>query len=218
MQLKGVLWLAAVLAAVMVMTAPVQAEEKYIEDLKKDVIPDLPKTKNLKGELMHFGNMGGLMPDIRKKDLPASDSRAAELLQIYCVKCHNLPGPGMRTADEWRHIFWRMYWRLHLTAAQFDEFEAPKFSDAMLMESYLLHFALKPTEFRNVDMEAPGGKEYAKYCFQCHQLPDPKAHTSDEWDDITNRMRGHMRTMGRTAPSAGELASIRKYLKANAAQ
>lgn len=47
-------------------------------------------------------------PGMRPRDLPQPESRGASLLQTYCSQCHNLPGPGRHTADEWRAVLERM--------------------------------------------------------------------------------------------------------------
>jgi len=45
---------------------------------------------------------------IELSSLPKSHSEPASLLARYCTQCHELPGPGMHTRDEWPIVINRM--------------------------------------------------------------------------------------------------------------
>lgn len=168
-----------------------------------------------KAKLLHFGNMGGLMPNLKQSDLPDPESEAAELVFKLCGQCHNPPGPGLHTIKEWETVFWRMYWRMHLMNAQFEHFMVPTYAEGELMFVYLKKFAMRPATVSKVDMEKPGAKEYTTYCSQCHQLPDPQMHTSEEWPKVTSRMAKHMNTMSKNLANQATLTAINGYLQAN---
>ncbi len=46
----------------------------------------------------------GLMP----AQLPDAGGQGALLMQNYCTQCHELPGPGRHTAEEWPQVLDRM--------------------------------------------------------------------------------------------------------------
>lgn len=63
-----------------------------------------------------------------------------------------------------------------------------------------------------------GATLVSKYCTQCHAAPSPTLHTSEEWSQVTSRMREHMQAQTGTAmpylktPDAAELDRITEYL------
>lgn len=75
---------------------------------------------------------------------------------------------------------------------------------------------------------SPGAALLARYCVQCHHLPNPAMHHPDKWPKIVDRMvvrmRGHgnrgaqMRQMmeGVAAPDEEELHMLIGYLRRNA--
>ena len=76
------------------------------------------------------------------------------------------------------------------------------------------------------DPESEGAKLLLRYCTQCHNLPSPAMHTSEEWPDVAQRMFSRLRMMSgmreewmgmmwMKAPSAEEQEIIVAYLKAH---
>ena len=165
-----------------------------------------------KPNFLHFGNMGGLMPSLNSSDLPDPSSEGAEYLQTFCSQCHNMPGPGMRTKEEWSRIYWNMYWRLHLMNSQYSSFKVPEFAEGQALFAYLSDNALKSVRLSSVDLDKAGAPEYSRTCMQCHQLPDPKQHTSAEWPVVVKRMKRHMGSMSKIVPSDDETQRIVDYL------
>lgn len=53
------------------------------------------------------------------------------------------------------------------------------------------------------DAESRGAKVLGLYCAQCHDLPDPRMHTPEEWEAVVARMEQHMQ-----AQAGGMLARI----------
>jgi uncharacterized membrane protein YfcA len=78
------------------------------------------------------------------------------------------------------------------------------------------------------DAESPGARLTARYCVQCHYLPNPQMHTRDRWNPIVDRMVWRMRGNGNMgavmkeimrdvkAPTDAEVQTLRRYLETNA--
>jgi cytochrome c2 len=64
--------------------------------------------------------------------------------------------------------------------------------------------------------ESQGALLFRNICSQCHPLPDPKLHTSDEWPMIIERMRGHMNSIGKGEITDQENKEIISYLENHA--
>ena len=71
-----------------------------------------------------------------------------------------------------------------------------------------------------------GAKLFVRYCTQCHNLPSPGMHTSEEWPEVAQRMFNRLSMMSgmreewmgmmwMKAPSAEEQEIIVSYLKSN---
>ena len=62
--------------------------------------------------------------------------------------------------------------------------------------------------------QSEGERVFARYCTQCHRLPDPRRHRPDEWPAVVERMRNHMRASGPqvASPSPSDLRAILGYL------
>lgn len=62
--------------------------------------------------------------------------------------------------------------------------------------------------------QSDGARVFARYCTQCHRLPDPRQHRPDDWPAVVERMRNHMRTSGRgvASPTSSEVTAILDHL------
>ncbi len=68
--------------------------------------------------------------------------------------------------------------------------------------------------------ESRGARLFSRHCSQCHNLPNPKMYSSDEWPMMFNRMMSHARSMASirgdiTVPADDERESIVDYLRRN---
>lgn len=54
------------------------------------------------------------------------------------------------------------------------------------------------------------------YCTQCHNLPDPRQHSAQEWPAVVERMRGHEAAMGKIVPDKTTTAEIIDFLRQHA--
>lgn len=78
------------------------------------------------------------------------------------------------------------------------------------------------------DPQSEGARLAARYCVQCHYLPNPQMHTAARWQPIIERMLWRMQGNGNMgalmkdmmagvkAPSAAEAAELAAYLEKNA--
>jgi len=71
------------------------------------------------------------------------------------------------------------------------------------------------------DPKSQGARLLARYCIQCHDLPPPALHTSNEWPKVLARMEQRMGKMSRMgfilSPTNQERRIILNYLKRHAA-
>ena len=50
------------------------------------------------------------------------------------------------------------------------------------------------------------------YCTGCHQPPDPRQHTPQEWPRVIERMQTYMQQQRRRLPASSEVKLILQYL------
>jgi hypothetical protein len=166
--------------------------------------------------------MGGqLPPGIAPQDLPDPQSERARLLNHYCTQCHNLPGPGTYTADEWPSVVDRMNRRMRMMSGMMGmmmgDIEAPRDRELQVIVRYLQTYAQQPMDTsRYDDLDTPASRAFQSACSRCHALPDPKRHTADEWPAVVERMTRNMQTMGKSVPEKATLQDIVAYLQRHA--
>jgi uncharacterized membrane protein YfcA len=95
---------------------------------------------------------------------------------------------------------------------------------AMLMR--ILPPSIEPRELP--DPASAGARLTARYCVQCHYLPNPQMHTRERWEPVVDRMVWRMRGNGNMgslmkdmmsrikAPTDDEVRTLRHYLEAHA--
>jgi len=164
-----------------------------------------------------------LPPGIAPQDLPDPGSEGASLLNHYCTQCHNLPGPGMHTADEWPSVVDRMNRRMQMMSGRgmmgmmMGDIEAPSEHELKAIVEYLQAHAQRPMDTsRYNDLDTPAGQAFQSTCSRCHALPDPKQHTAAEWPAVVARMTRNMQAMGKSVPSNEMLKEIVAFLQKHA--
>lgn len=158
-------------------------------------------------------NPARMPPALQAGDLPRPASRGAQLLVEYCAQCHNLPHPGVHTADEWAGVTRSMYLLTEVTA----RFEGrpglriPGTAERASIDAYLAEQALRPLPQETL---APG--VYHEVCGDCHAAPDPALHSSAQWPAVFARMAGHRAAMSRVPLDPLKATQVLAYLSEHA--
>jgi cytochrome c5 len=185
-------------------------------------------TAQMPDGMMNNGGMRGMMqrmmpdmlpPGIEPQDLPDPGSPGAKLVTRYCAQCHNLPSPAMHSAEKWPQVADRMFYRMSMMSGKMGmmNVEIPSPEEQRAIVAYLQNHGLKTLSPGALPSpESKGAALFRKSCSPCHALPDPKAHTAQEWPSIVDRMQAHMAAMGRTAISENEKKDIVNFLTRNA--
>jgi uncharacterized protein len=94
------------------------------------------------------------------------------------------------------------------------------------MMTRILPRSIEPNELP--DASSAGARVMARYCVQCHYLPNPRMHTRERWTSVVDRMVWRMRGNGNMgavmkdmmarvqAPGDDEVHTLKRYLDANA--
>jgi cytochrome c5 len=146
-----------------------------------------------------------LPPTFEPRQLPERGSEGAQLMQRYCVQCHNLPNPAMHDAARWPGVVERMVLRMEghgnlgtLMSDMMAGVQAPTREEAQTLVDYLRRNGQKPLDpQRYPDVYRPEGEAFRLACNQCHVLPDPQRHTAREWRAVVARMQQNMEWMNR---------------------
>lgn len=151
----------------------------------------------------------GMPPD----QLPKTKSPAAALLQTYCNQCHELPGPGRHTAEEWPAVFKSMMTLMEVGnrfGGLMGHIKLPDASQQAQLLDYLQSNSLKAITSNPVGL---GAVAFKGYCSSCHALPDPAQHTASEWSEVLKRMQRNMQIMKYRPPSSDSLIQIQLFLQ-----
>lgn len=163
-----------------------------------------------------------LPPGIDPGKLPEAVSNGAKLLGKYCNQCHELPGPGMHSAEEWPRVVDRMNQRMQMMSGRsmmrmMHDIKVPSDSELKTLVTYLQKYAQQAIDkTQYTDLNSPAGKAFSATCSRCHALPDPKQHTVDGWPGVVERMARNMKVMGKTVPTRKTLETIVGYLQKHA--
>ena len=163
--------------------------------------------------------MGEVMPPgIDPALLPDSQSQGGLLLTRYCSQCHNLPGPGLHTAEEWPVVEERMNLRMQMMSrSNMMGIDAPDNSEMQAILGYLQENAQKPIDLTQYDdLDTSAGRAFQATCSVCHAIPDPQLHTSVEWPVVVERMKQNMVILGKTVPNEATIREIVGYLQRHA--
>ena len=152
----------------------------------------------------------GLMPE----QLPDAGGQAALLMQNYCTQCHELPGPGRHTAEEWPQVLDRMLVIMDVAdrfGGLLGDIKTPSSSERDQLRNYLVLHALKPLA---QTPQGAGANAFENHCSACHVLPDPAQYGVD-WSGLIKRMLRTMQVMKYAPPSADSMMQIQLYLQNN---
>lgn len=171
---------------------------------------------------MMKGMMGNMLPPgVKPEDLPDPQSRGAKLTARFCGQCHDIPSPAMHTKEDWPGIESTMFARLSMMSGmpmmQGMDMESPSPEQQKELVSYMTSHAIKPADLGALPQpESAAAVSLKTVCSQCHPLPDPKLHTAPEWPRVVERMRTHMKEMGKREITDSEKDEIAGYLSRNA--
>ncbi len=149
-------------------------------------------------------------PGLPTEIIPDKNSKGARLLQQYCTQCHNLPGPGRHTDQEWPGVIARMQRLMEVThrfGTLIEDIEVMSAEDKNTLLAYLQEHALVPWK-----KEHPAPEAYAENCSTCHRLPDPEQHTPQQWSATLERMDRNARIMGKEIITTESRGMIEAYL------
>ncbi|MDH3290474.1 MAG: hypothetical protein OEO20_08025 [Gemmatimonadota bacterium] len=155
--------------------------------------------------------MVGLPAGTAPADLPDPESEGATILTKYCATaCHGAPSPGAHSATDWPVVLRRMWLRTEGLSTTYGV-PVPDVRERVLILNYVLGNAL---EVSNTALPARPGRElFTSTCSRCHELPDPRQHTANDWAAVVIRMRQHMVQMLRQSPPQSQVQEIILYLE-----
>jgi cytochrome c5 len=148
-------------------------------------------------------------PGVSVADLPDPNSTGAQLLVGYCMQCHALPSPVMHSATDWPAVVRRMWLRMDYLPDSFN-IRKPTASQRYELLSYLTIDALRVSGA--VLPQGKGRESFELTCSRCHSLPDPRSHSTTDWDVVVARMIQNMERMGVRVPSQDEENDLLLYL------
>ena len=160
-----------------------------------------------------------LPPGIAPEKLPEPNSSGAKLLQKYCIQCHDIFSPRMHSAEKWSSVFQRMSWHMQMMPrgrkiGSMIKIEAPSLQEGTELLTYLKRHSLHTADQSKLEhLDTPSGMAFLQTCAQCHALPDPKQHSTQEWPGVTTRMNQNMELMQRPLIKPTEEALIVQFLQ-----
>jgi len=194
------------LGLILINSSQVLAQDKEIKS--RDALRDL--VKQMVPE--------SLPPGITPEDLPEPNSSGAVLLQKYCNQCHDIFSPRMHSAEKWSSVFQRMSWHMQMMPrgrkiGKMIKIEAPSSQEGTELLTYLRQHSLHTADQGKLEhLDTPSGMAFLQTCAQCHALPDPKQHTTQEWPGVTTRMNQNLQQMQKPVIQPKEKALIVQFL------
>lgn len=143
-------------------------------------------------------------------DLPDAHSVGAELIAKYCAQCHALPTPTAHSATDWPRVVRRMWLRMDLLPETFGV-QTPLAGERAQLLNYLTDYALVVSG--GALPPGKGREDFANVCSRCHALPDPAAHSPEDWVAVFQRMQRNMGRMKVPPPTAEQSEGILLYLQ-----
>jgi len=179
------------------------------------------------GQGRHSGWWGGRMcrmmdvtaQPVDPASLPEPASLGAQLLKNQCTQCHGLVSPGQHAIQDWPVIVDRMDRRMQMmTHGRMgmvrNSIQALTSAEKQALLDYLQKHAFQAANPDALAKEQnPTVNSYIDICSRCHALPDPGAHTPQEWTAVVNRMEKNMNNMGMGPIVAEQKEEILTYLQ-----
>ena len=162
---------------------------------------------------------GSLPPGIAPEKLPEPNSSGAKLLQKYCTQCHDIFSPRMHSAEKWSSVFQRVSWHMQMMPiskkmGRVTQIEVPSPQEGTELLGYLKRHSLHAADQSKLErLDTPSGMEFLQTCAQCHALPDPKQHTTQEWPGVATRMKQNMQFMNKPLIQPKEELLIVQFLQ-----
>jgi cytochrome c5 len=151
-----------------------------------------------------------LPPALDPADLPDPQSPGAQAVGTYCSSCHALPHPAMHAATDWPDVTRRMWLRMELLGPEYTV-AVPSSGDRVVILDYLRAHAFQVNQASLPD--APGRDAFESTCSQCHDLPDPRQHSADDWLTVVRRMNEHMRAILGSEITPTQVEEVVRYLE-----
>ena len=152
-------------------------------------------------------------PGLQAEQLPDPGSQPARLMQTYCTQCHEMPGPGRHTAEEWPLVLERMLTLMDVAnrfSGLLGNIKNPSGEESEQLQQYLTRYALKPMP---VKPEGMGARAFENHCSACHALPDPSQYNNHNWPTLLKRMQRNMAVMKYSPPSSEVMLQIQHYIQ-----
>ena len=153
------------------------------------------------------------------ESFPEPKSLGAQILKNQCTQCHGLVSPGQHAAQDWPMIVDRMDRRMQMMSRRHMGMMRHSIVPLTSAEKMALIDYLSKHSFQAADPEGLSGKQgkevdaYFDVCSRCHALPDPTAHTAEEWTTVVNRMSNNMTNLGMEPMSTEQKKQIVTYLQ-----
>jgi hypothetical protein len=89
--------------------------------------------------------------------------------------------------------------------------QVPELGERVALVEYLIANALQVSGATLPP--GPGREAFSLVCSRCHALPDPRAHTPQDWPAVFLRMERNMERMQVRAPTREETGLVLTYLQ-----
>lgn len=148
-----------------------------------------------------------------RESLPDPQSAGAALLVQYCTQCHALPAPAMHGAVDWPGVARRMWARIDRMHGELGV-QIPSAGDRIQLLNYLTAHALQVAASLPPGVGRP---VFEEICSRCHALPDPRAHSPEDWPTVVMRMERNMERMKVSGVTNTQAQQIISYLRSSSA-
>ncbi len=144
------------------------------------------------------------------EELPDPHTSGAEYTQKYCTACHELPSPLIHSATDWPRVLRRMWLRMERVSPSFNV-PVPTSAERLVIQRYAIDNALRVSGASLP--AAPGRSFFSATCSRCHDLPDPRQHSPEDWVAVVRRMMDRMDQMLGETLDQNEYARVVEYLR-----